>query len=91
MRRTVRKVAEKMGRKVLEATDGTEALAVARHNQSDLIFLDMVMPMKNGLETLQELRSDKCFRTTPVTLLTVLVDKVVVRKAVAVQVHDYLV
>jgi DNA-binding response OmpR family regulator len=48
--------------------DGAEALDYARNEEYDGIILDIMMPKKNGLEVLRELRNDGC--TTPVLLLT---------------------
>jgi len=36
----------------------------------DLIFLDMNMPVKNGLECLQELRRSDIYKETPVVILS---------------------
>ncbi|MBE9460266.1 response regulator [Dyadobacter subterraneus] len=36
----------------------------------DMIFLDMNMPVKNGLECLSELRATETFRQTPVIILS---------------------
>lgn len=38
------------------ATDGDEGLFLTKHQTYDLIFLDHMMPQKDGIETLQELR-----------------------------------
>lgn len=48
--------------------DGEEALAYARMEQYDGIILDIMMPKKNGLEVLTELRREGC--RTPILLLT---------------------
>lgn len=48
--------------------DGEEALAYARAEHYDGIILDIMMPKKNGLEVLTELRKEGC--RTPVLLLT---------------------
>ncbi|MFI3174702.1 MAG: response regulator transcription factor [Bacillota bacterium] len=55
---------------VLEAYNGQEALDVYYENNQiiDLILLDVMMPVCNGLEVLQELRENQC--TTPVIMLT---------------------
>ena len=45
---------------VRTAADGFEALSLARHHQFDLVITDMVMPGKEGIETILELR-----RTAP--------------------------
>ena len=53
-----------------EADDGVECLEVARRVPPDLIVLDMMMPRLNGLEVLEELRSDEELADTPVIVLT---------------------
>ena len=42
--------------------DGEEALDYARAEQYDGIILDIMMPKKNGLEVLRELRKEGCSR-----------------------------
>ena len=44
------------GYRVLEAEDGDEALRLIGEEQVDLLILDMLMPNKDGLETIMELR-----------------------------------
>lgn len=41
---------------VREAADGVEALAVLARHPVDLVILDLVMPEKEGAETVQEIR-----------------------------------
>ena len=41
-----------------EAADGVEAVLQARALQPDVILLDMVMPRKNGLEAISEIKRD---------------------------------
>jgi len=43
---------------VLEAENGTEAIALGRTQQPDLVLLDLFMPGKDGFETLKVLRSE---------------------------------
>lgn len=43
------------GYEVLEAADGREAIALARERDPDIILLDIIMPVKNGLDVLKEL------------------------------------
>jgi len=44
------------GYRVLEAADGDEALQLIASENIDLLILDMLMPNKDGLETIMELR-----------------------------------
>ncbi len=58
--------------KVDTAPGGKEALELSHSRKYDIIFLDHIMPGKNGLETLRDIRADKKDpnRETPVICLT---------------------
>jgi len=47
-----------MGYEVRLATNGEEALQMARKERPDLVILDIMMPGMSGLETLRELLND---------------------------------
>jgi CheY-like chemotaxis protein len=53
-----------------EADDGEESLAVARELRPDVVILDMMMPRRNGLDVLRELRRDDELGSVPVIVLT---------------------
>ena len=53
--------------KVYKAYDGEEALEQIKNNQIHLVILDIMMPKKDGLETLEEIRKDK---NIPVIILS---------------------
>ena len=46
------------------AADGEEGLAAAKEFRPDLIFLDVMMPKKNGFEVLKLLRHDPAYGCT---------------------------
>ena len=50
--------------------NGTDALAAARQRVPDLVLTDVMMPGLDGLELLNELRSDPRTRRVPVILLS---------------------
>jgi len=54
------------------ATNGDEALRKAAYFKPDLIILDIMMPRKNGMETLKELRKNDTLKETLVLFLTAL-------------------
>lgn len=54
----------------LRAADGDTALAMARDEQPALIFLDIVMPGKNGFAVLRELRHDPATRDIPIVMIS---------------------
>jgi CheY-like chemotaxis protein len=53
-----------------EADDGEEALDLARRMRPDLVILDVMMPRRNGIEVLTEIRRDEALASTPVIVLT---------------------
>jgi two-component system alkaline phosphatase synthesis response regulator PhoP len=57
------------------ASNGVEAIRKAKTFQPDLILLDMMMPEKDGLQTLRELRLMPDFEKTPVIFLTAMRDE----------------
>jgi DNA-binding response OmpR family regulator len=58
IRTTLRRVLELEGHEVLVAADGKEGVKLFREQGADLIITDIVMPDKEGLETIMELRRD---------------------------------
>ena len=60
------------GYKVLEATDGLEALAVAQGQHPDIIVMDLCMPRLDGWEAIRRLKADARTREIPVVALTAL-------------------
>ncbi|MFD3165912.1 response regulator [Herpetosiphon sp. NSE202] len=55
------------GHSVIEASDGEEALRLARQQPPDLVVLDLMLPKVTGLEVCRRLQSDQ---RTPVIMLT---------------------
>jgi len=76
---------------VLRATNGVEAIAVARVEHPDLILLDIIMPQKTGFEVLSELRLDPATRDIPVIVLSNLGQETDIKKARDLGAIDYLV
>lgn len=58
------------GLDVVAAMDGEEGLAKAREKTPDIILLDIMMPKKNGLDTLKEIREDEALKDVYVVLLS---------------------
>ncbi|HEX5137123.1 MAG TPA: response regulator [Planctomycetota bacterium] len=56
LREFVRITLEQEGHEVEEAKDGHEALAVCERAPVDLALVDLVMPGKDGVKTIEELR-----------------------------------
>jgi len=61
---------EQAGFEVKVATDGAAALAFVASFRPDLVLLDVMMPVKNGYEVCQSLKSDPDTRGVKVILLS---------------------
>ncbi len=55
---------------VLEATDGGEAVNIARTEKPDLILMDILMPQMDGYTACHKIKKDKTTREIPVIMLT---------------------
>ncbi len=58
------------GYEILTATDGEEALAIARAKQPDLILLDVMMPKMDGIEACRHLKADPSLPFVPIIMVT---------------------
>ncbi len=73
---------------IAEANDGAECLSILDHTLPDVLFLDINMPKKNGIEVLQEIRKKKI--PIKVLILTVHNEIDYLVKAVDIGVDGYL-
>ena len=63
-------VLRKQGFDVIEARDGDEAMIRIRNDRPSLVFLDVMMPRKNGYEVCAEIKGDPELADTHVIMLT---------------------
>jgi CheY-like chemotaxis protein len=61
---------EVVGFEVLQAKNGAEGIETAVRRRPDLVVMDLQMPVMDGLEVIERLRSDARTRTTPVIVLS---------------------
>jgi DNA-binding response OmpR family regulator len=57
------------------AFNGEEGMAVLNNNHPDIVLLDIMMPLMNGLEVLKAVRTNQKLRDIPVVMLTNLGDR----------------
>jgi sigma-B regulation protein RsbU (phosphoserine phosphatase) len=55
---------------IITAPDGETGLALARREKPDLILLDIMMPIMDGLTVCRQLKSDPAFPFIPIILVT---------------------
>ncbi len=58
------------GHAVVTASNGARALEVLAHHRPDLVLLDFMMPVKDGIQTLRAMRSDEQLASIPVIFMT---------------------
>lgn len=75
------------GYRVVVATNGRQALFAARHEQPDLILLDVMMPEVDGFSFLEQYRRES---DTPVIFLTASMEEVSKVKGLELGGDDYL-
>ena len=57
-----------LGWEVQMAKDGRQALAILEQYTPDLVFLDMLLPLVNGLQVLQQIAADSRFGQTCIVI-----------------------
>lgn len=82
---------EKEGYEVLLASNGKEVLETAKHEEPQLILLDIIMPIQNGFDTLKILKSDVDLLHIPVIMVSNLGQDEDVKKAEKLGASDYLI
>ncbi|HUH00578.1 MAG TPA: response regulator [Kofleriaceae bacterium] len=92
MIRTIcRDVLENAGYHVMDAPDGTSAIAVAKRHKPDLMLVDVMMPDLDGFQTAERFRAEPATSLTPVIFLSArgeTADKV---RAFRIGAEDYVV
>ena len=78
------------GYEVLEASDGEEALKLAREEAPDLLVLDKVMPKLDGFEVIRALRQDPLTSQVPIVMLTERTNEEDVLGGLDLGVEDYM-
>ncbi len=70
IRESVSYVAREAGYEVHTAEDGEEAVQKALKELPDLIFLDLMMPRRNGFQVCQALRAEESTKGIHIIILT---------------------
>ena len=83
-------IVKKEGHTVLEARNGEEALDAIRTQRPSLVFLDVMMPKKNGYEVLAEVKQDEELKDTHIIMLTARGQEADMVRGVSLGVNEYM-
>ena len=80
---------ESKGYKVDTINNGTDAIAMVRNSQYDMVFLFFFMPGLNGLETLAQIKHIR--NSLPIIMITKSEEEFIMDEAIGSQIADYLI
>ena len=81
---------QRQGHIVLQAENGTIALAMVEKQALDLVLLDLMMPGISGYDVLTSLKSDPRFRDIPVIMVSALSELDSIVRCIEAGADDYL-
>ena len=91
IRMIVKKAFKPYDCELFEAENGVEGLATAAKEKPGLIVLDITMPVMNGIEMLEKLKSEPDLKEIPVIMLTAESGRDVIMNIVKMGAKDYIV
>ncbi|MDD5527416.1 MAG: response regulator [Patescibacteria group bacterium] len=89
--KVLREKFEKEDFSVALATDGGAVMGLVKSFKPDLILLDIILPKKDGLTVLKELKADAETQSIPVIIISNLGDDEKIKEALSLGAEDYLV
>lgn len=82
---------KKAGFEASFATDGIEGLNALETSIPDVILLDLVMPKKDGFETLAEIKKNPAYSSIPIVVASNLGQKEDLDRATQLGANDYII
>src|SRR5215217_1639029 len=81
---------EALGHRVLTAANGSKALELLQVEEPDIVLLDIVMPVIDGMAALERIKADPRLRAVPVIMISALEDFDSVVRCIELGAEDYL-
>ena len=81
---------ERQGYRVTVAVDGQQALEVLDSENFNLVLLDIMLPVINGYQVLEQMKADQALSHIPVIITTALDESVGKAKCLELGADDYL-
>jgi len=91
IRRLITFTLERAGFEIVEASDGKQALEMARQHNPNIILLDVMMPQMDGYEVCRRLRAEPELTNTPVLFLSAKGQNHEIGEGLSAGATDYLV
>ncbi len=73
-----------------EAVNGKEGLSVLENNMPDIILLDNMMPVMDGLSFLRNLRKEEKYKDIQVLVITATDESDIVQQMIQLGISDYI-
>ncbi len=83
-------ISREFGCQVVEASNGKEAIDRLARQSFDFMLLDVMMPVMDGAQTLEAIRTHEALKDLPVVILSAVTDENIVRRILRLGVSDYL-
>ncbi len=90
LRNYMKTVLKSNGYNTSEACNGLEALERVRESRPDIILLDLMMPVMDGLETCRRLKANPDTRSIPVLIVTVIQNGAKKQSALSLGCNDFM-
>ncbi|MDO8503997.1 MAG: response regulator [bacterium] len=91
LRKIYRDKLTRAGFDFVEATNGQEGLNKVMAEAPDLVFLDLILPKKNGFDVLVEIKRNKATQNIPVVILSNLGQESDIKRGMDLGAKDYLI
>jgi CheY-like chemotaxis protein len=75
---------------IFEAENGQQALSQLKKNEIDIVFMDIMMPIMNGIEAVENMKKDPCLKDVIVIALTALDDRETRKKLFNMAINDFI-
>lgn len=87
-RKILRGILTELNHNVTEAVNGIDGMEKIKSVSPDLIFLDLLMPEKDGIEVLTELKGDE--NSIPVIVLSADIQESIIQKCYDLGASDFI-
>lgn len=81
---------EREGHAIVRAQDGQQALTLLRERQIDLVLLDIMMPVLDGYQTLEAIKTDAGLSHIPVIMITAVNEVDSAARCIEAGAEDYI-